>query len=71
MIPKEMIDMLKSAIKDPVVKVLIVSFFAIIGVLSVTVFKMKENNPIEVISEEVIKDITGIEIDLTPKNKDD
>ena len=66
-----MIDMLKSAIKDPVVKVLIVSFFAIIGVLSVTVFKMKENNPIEVISEEVIKDITGIEIDLTPKNKDD
>ena len=33
------------------------------------VFKAKDDNPVEQLAEEVIKDETGLEIDLTPDKK--
>ena len=50
--------------------ILIVLLFAIIGVLSVKIFHLSNDNPIEMISEEVIKDITGVNVDLTPPSKE-
>jgi len=69
-IPKEIADMLKAALTSPVVKILIVVFFTMIGILSVKLFHLSQDNPIEMISEEVIKDITGVTVDLTPQRKE-
>lgn len=39
---------------------------ALVGLLSVYLFKQPKDNPIEELSELVIYDITGIRIDLSP-----
>ena len=39
----------------------------IVGLGSTLIFKMKKDNPIEQIAEEVIKEETGKDIDLSPE----
>jgi hypothetical protein len=50
-------------------KAIIVAAALVVGLGSAYVFKMKQDNPIEQISEEVIKEETGVDIDLTPTSK--
>ena len=49
-------------------KCAIVILIALIGISSV--FFFGDDNPIEEISEEIIKDETGIDIDLTPHSRE-
>jgi len=49
---------------------LIIAGAAIIGSASVYVFKLKPDNPVEQIAEEVIKQETGVIVDLSPEEKD-
>jgi len=54
-------------------KVILVVLSVIIGVGSTYYFKLKKDNPIEEIAEEVIKKQTGADVDLspgTPEKKD-
>ena len=53
-------------------KIIIVAGACIIGVGSVFIGKYKgqQDNPIEEKAEEVIKDQTGVDIDLTPSSKE-
>jgi len=41
-----------------------------IGVSSTIIFKMKKDNKIEEIAEEIIKKETGIDVDLSPNSKE-
>lgn len=47
-------------------KAAIIAISAAVGVCSVYVFKMKHDNPIEETAEAVIKNETGLDVDLTP-----
>ncbi len=51
-------------------KVVACSLAGIIGLVSVYVAKFPQDNPIEELSELVIKDQSGIDIDLTPLSKE-
>jgi len=51
-------------------KVAIVLGAVIIGIISTYVFKLKKDNPAEEIAEEVIKQETGIDIDLSPESSE-
>lgn len=47
-------------------KAIIIAASTIIGLGSVYIFKMKQDNPIEEVCEEAIKTETGLNVDLTP-----
>ncbi len=49
-------------------KAVIIAVSAIIGVGSVAVLKMKHDNPIEEVAEAIIKNETGLNVDLTPSS---
>ena len=51
------------------IKALIVAGSLFVGLCSVYILKMKPDNIVEQVSEEIIKDQTGLDIDLTPENK--
>lgn len=53
-----------------IVKACIVGAALLTGLASTFIFKLKNDNAVEQIAEEVIKDETGITIDLTPENKE-
>lgn len=44
---------------------------AILGISSYKYFGMKEDNPIEQAAEKIIKEDTGIEIDLSPNSPEE
>jgi hypothetical protein len=50
------------------VNILIVAGAIAAGLSSVYIFKMKQDNPIEEKAEEIIKNKTGVDIDLTPQS---
>ena len=52
-----------------ILKAAIIISCAIIGIATTALFKMAPDNPIEEICEQVIKVETGIDVDLTPQNK--
>ena len=47
-------------------RIIIVIMAVLIGLSSVYFLKMKSDNPIEEIAEEVIKNETGADVDLSP-----
>lgn len=49
---------------------LIIGAAAIVGAASTFVFKMKPDNPIEQVAEEVIKQETGVVVDLSPDSSE-
>jgi len=49
------------------IKVLIVAAVTIAGVSTTVIFKMKSDNVIEQVAEEVIKEQTGTTVDLSPE----
>ena len=49
----------------------IIVITAIIGVVSYEVLHLEEDNPIEESAEEVIKQTTGIDVDLSPDSPED
>ncbi len=49
---------------------LIIGAAAVIGAASTYVFKLKPDNPIEQIAEEVIQKETGVVVDLSPESVD-
>lgn len=49
-------------------KAVVIAVSAIIGVGSVVVMKMKHDNPIEEVAEAIIKNETGLNVDLTPSS---
>ena len=55
------------------IKAVIIAVSAIVGIGSTLILKMKHDNPVEEVCEEVIKDEAGLDVDLTPsspENKD-
>ena len=48
------------------IKAIIVAVSVIIGVGTTLFFKMKPDNPVEEVAEVVIKNETGVDVDLTP-----
>lgn len=46
---------------------LIIAGAAIVGAASTYIFKMKPDNPVEQVAEEVIKQQTGVVVDLSPE----
>ena len=48
-------------------KYFIITCVALVGYLST--FELGNDNPVEEIAEEALKDMTGLDIDLTPKKK--
>jgi len=56
-------------------KALIVAISTAVGIGSVVVLKQKHDNPVEEVAESIIKEETGISVDLTPSspevNKDE
>lgn len=56
-----------------IVKICIITGSIMVGLASTLIFKLKKDNPIEEVAEEIIKDETGADIDLspsTPEKKD-
>lgn len=51
-----------------IAKIIIITGSVIIGVASTLIFKLKKDNPVEQVAEEVIKEETGVSIDLTPED---
>lgn len=49
-------------------KAVVIAVSALIGVGSVVVMKMKHDNPIEEVAEAIVKDQTGLDIDMTPSS---
>jgi len=56
---------------DLLLKGILVGAALIAGVSSTILFKMKKDNPVEQMSEKIIKDQTGMDIDLTPDTPED
>lgn len=52
------------------IHVIIIAGATIVGVASTYVFKMKPDNPVEQVAEEVIKAKTGVILDLSPEEED-
>ena len=50
------------------IKAIVIAVSAIIGVGSVVIVKMKHDNPVEEVCETVIKNETGVDLDLTPSS---
>jgi hypothetical protein len=59
----------KEKMVTPIIKVILIVGSLFIGICSVYIFKMKPDNIVEQISEEVIKEETGLTIDLSPENE--
>lgn len=59
------LELLKGEIME-ITHIAIIALAAIVGLGSVYFLKMKPDNAIEEISEEVIKKETGVDIDLSP-----
>lgn len=51
------------------IKALIVAGSLFVGLCSVYILKMKPDNVIEEVCEKIVKDETGLDLDLTPENK--
>jgi hypothetical protein len=51
-------------------KAVIVAAALVIGLGSSYIFKMKQDNAIEEISEGIVKEHTGIDLDMTPTTKE-
>ena len=69
-VPEELLGAWKIVWASPLGRIYIITFFFLLGFLSVNLFKMVNDNPIEQISEEVIKEATGLDIDITPEGKE-
>jgi len=52
------------------IKALIVAGSLFVGLASVYMLKMRQDNPVEEVCEEVIKDQTGLTIDLSPGSEE-
>lgn len=50
-------------------KALILAAAFLVGIGSTLIFKMKNDNPVEQVAEAVIKEETGLDIDLTPSRE--
>ena len=53
-----------------VAKILLVVAAALTGVATYKKFGMKKDNPVEQLAEKIIKEQTGIDIDLSPEDKE-
>lgn len=53
-----------------IAKVLLVVAAAVTGVATYKKFGMKKDNAVEQLAEKIIKEQTGIEIDLSPEDKE-
>ena len=53
-----------------IAKVLLVIAAAVTGVATYKKFGMKKDNPVEQLAENIIKEQTGIDIDLSPEDKE-
>ena len=53
------------------IKILILVGSLFVGVTSVYILKMKPDNVVEEVCEEVIKEETGISLDLSPSSSED
>ncbi len=49
-----------------IIKIVLLAGAIIVGIGSVAFFKLKKDNIVEEIAEDIIEDQTGIEIDLSP-----
>lgn len=54
-----------------IAKICIVAGSVIVGIASTIIFKLKKDNPVEEIAEEVIKEKTGMSIDLSPNSPEE
>jgi hypothetical protein len=52
------------------IKALIVAGSLFVGLTSVYLLKMKPDNPIEEVCEKIVKDETGLDLDLTPTSSE-
>jgi hypothetical protein len=52
-------------------KIVIVAGALLVGAASTYLLKMKDDNPIEEVAEEIIKRETNIDVDLTPSSPED
>jgi len=52
------------------IKIIITVSALIVGLASYYVFKLPQDNKIEEVAEEIIKEQTGVDIDLTPQSKE-
>lgn len=43
----------------------------VVGTISVLLFKGKQDNPVEEVSEMIVYQMTGVDIDLTPTSKEE
>ena len=50
------------------IKALIVAASAIVGIGSVVILKQKPDNQIEEVAEAIIKEETGVDVDLSPSS---
>ena len=53
-----------------IIKLLIVAVCLIVGISTFRFFGLKPDNPIEQITEQVIKEETGINVDLSPEKSE-
>jgi len=53
-----------------ILKILAIGGALVAGVSSVWYFHLPDDNPVEEISEEIIKEETGITVDLSPTSKE-
>lgn len=67
-IPNEIKELIMDFLKSKAFKIIIVIICLVGALLSVWVFKMGDDNPIEQLAEEVIKEEIGVDIDFTPKS---
>jgi len=51
-----------------IAKIIIITGSVIVGLASTFIFKLKNDNPVEQVAEEVIKEETGLSIDLSPED---
>lgn len=54
-----------------ILKILAIGGALVAGLSSVLYFHLPDDNPVEEISEEIIKEETGINVDLSPKSPEE
>ena len=64
--PNELVIMLKEFWQSMAGKLLIIFFLALLGVMTIHILRLKNDNPIEEILEIQIEKIIGVKPDLTP-----
>lgn len=65
MLPQEIKDMIsKNGLKIGIIIILVIA-----GIMTVSIFHLPNDNPIEEACEATIEQLTGVKVDLTPDEK--